>query len=101
MKVIGYITTTIVIMVYGSILNGWALSKLWAWFMVTTFGLPSLSIPAAIGVAMVASYLTREIDETKKQDDEKYWVKMLQCALICTVKPLFAICFGSIVKLWL
>lgn len=46
-------------MVYGAMMNGWALSKLWSWFIVSTFALPALTIPAAIGVALVVNYLTQ------------------------------------------
>lgn len=99
MKIIGYISTTIVIMVYAAMMNGWALSKLWSWFIVTTFGLPALTIPAAIGLAMVVSYLTTKLDDKKSED--KYWETLVKGAVIATIKPLFALGFGAIVKLWL
>lgn len=39
------------------ILRGFVLTVLWGWFVVTTFGLPELSLPAALGVALVAQFL--------------------------------------------
>lgn len=99
MKAIGYISTTIVLMVYGAMMNGWALSKLWSWFIVKTFGLPALTIPSAIGVAMVVTYLTQKLDDKKSED--KYWEVLVKGAVISTLKPLFALGFGAIVKLWL
>jgi hypothetical protein len=37
--------------------NGWALAKLWLWFVVPRFGLPILTLPQAIGLGLVASAL--------------------------------------------
>jgi hypothetical protein len=44
------------------ILRGWVLSVMWGWFIVPAFGLPALSIPIAIGIAMIMSYLTHQIE---------------------------------------
>ncbi len=78
---------------------GGALSKLWAWFIVKTFGLPALTIPAAIGLAMVVNYLTQRFDPAK--NDDPYWKDLVRSVVISTLKPLFALGFGAIVKLWL
>ena len=99
MKIIGYISTTILLVVYSAMLNGWALSKLWSWFIVKTFGLPPLTIPAAIGLASIVTYMTMKLDDKKSED--KYWETLLKGAVVSTVKPLFALGFGAIVKLWL
>ena len=99
MKAIGYIVTTLFLTVYGMIMNGWALSKLWKWFIATTFALPPLTIPAAIGFAIVVNYLTQKIDD--KNSDEPFWQKLARGAVISTLKPLFAVGFGAIVRLWL
>ena len=99
MKIIGYISTRIILMVYAAMINGWALAKLWSWFIVTTFGLPALSIPAAIGLAMVVSYLTQHLDDKKSEDS--YWDILVKGAVAATLKPLFALLFGAIVKVWL
>lgn len=39
------------------ITRGWVLSILWGWFMVPYFELPKISIPLAIGLALVAHLL--------------------------------------------
>ena len=46
------------IMVVSCLLRGWVLSILWRWFMVPTLGLPALSVPQAIGIALVVGMLT-------------------------------------------
>ena len=58
MKAVGYTVTFLVAMILSSLINGYGLSVIWLWFMVTTFGLPELTIPAAIGVSLVVSFLT-------------------------------------------
>ncbi len=99
MKAIGYISTTIILMVYAAMLNGWALAKLWSWFIVKTFELPALSIPAAIGLSMVVGYLTHQMSDKKNEDE--YLETLVKGAVVATVKPIFALLFGAIVKLWL
>lgn len=54
------------IIVYGMAVSGMVLAWMWFWFMVPIFHLPVLSIPQAIGISMVVSFVTKnfEIDET-------------------------------------
>jgi len=59
LSAIGLLLTGFIgILVMSSIMNGFVLTKLWAWFMVPAFGLPQLSIPIAIGISIVIRYLT-------------------------------------------
>jgi len=44
-----------------TILRGFVLSQLWAWFVVPALGAPSLSIGEAIGITLVVSFLTSSI----------------------------------------
>lgn len=43
------------------IVNGWALILLWGWFIVPTFELDPLAIPQAIGLALIAGFLTHQV----------------------------------------
>ena len=99
MKAIGYVVVTILLMVYSALMNGWALCKLWAWFIEPTFGLFPMSIPAAIGLALVVSYLTRTIDGDKSESS--YGLTLFKVAVASTLKPLFALAFGAVVSLWM
>jgi len=99
MKIIGYITSFIVVIVFASIWSGYALSVLWAWFIVPAFGLPMLSIPAAIGVSMIVSYITHQTIPSDKE--ESSFEKITKGILEATMKPAFALGFGWIVKSWL
>ncbi len=53
---IGYIAIDGISFLWG----GYALSVLWGWFMVPTFGFIPLTIPAAIGVMLVVNLLTHQ-----------------------------------------
>lgn len=98
MKIIGYITTTIVLVIYASIMNGWCLAKLWAWFVVTTLNAPPLTIPAAIGLAVIVKFF----QPTAKRNKEQKWSKLLtEGAVISTVSPLVTLGIGWLVKLWM
>ena len=53
------------------ILNGVILRTLWGWFVIPVFGGREIRIPEAIGLSIVAGYLTmRAAAETKKD----FWV---------------------------
>lgn len=54
--------------IVGAILNGWALSVLWGWFVVPLFNLPQLTIIQAIGLAMVVGFLTKDYSPAKYKD---------------------------------
>lgn len=99
MKTIGYISSTIILLVYGTTINGWALAKLWSWFMESTFGLPAISIPAAIGLSLVVSYLTHQTG--KSEPGKEYWEVLVEGTVAATLKPVFALLFGAVVRMWL
>ena len=99
MKTIGYITATVFVPIYGSILNGWALTVLWGWFMVKAFELPHLSIPLAIGLALIVNFLTwREDLQTKKYEKDEFTDILLRSFIGVTFKAGFSLAFGLIVK---
>jgi hypothetical protein len=49
---------TIGVLITSTLIKGVVLSKLWQWFVVSSFGLPPMSIAVAIGISMIVSYLT-------------------------------------------
>lgn len=100
MKTIGLIFTIFFLMVYAAIVNGWALVKLWVWFVVPVFNVPALTIPTAIGISMVVEYLTHQHQENSDEDKDIALV-IIKGALTATLKPLFALLFGVIVKAWI
>jgi hypothetical protein len=72
--------------------NGFTFSKLWEWFVVPTFSLPELTIPVAIGISMIVSFLTYRY---KKGDDEEQSDREFAGRILaCFVVPLFVLLFG-------
>lgn len=88
-----------VLLPLGVMWSGYALSKLWAWFLVPALGLPELSIPAAIGLAMVVSYMTYQPTNTNKDKDANQ--QILEVLLSLALKPTLAIGFGWVVARWM
>lgn len=77
-----------------NIFSGFVLSILWGWFIVSTFGLPLLTIPVAIGIMLVVSYLTKQADfNNSDREDYQKRVNVLQI-----VKPLGALAVGYVIK---
>jgi hypothetical protein len=97
MNAIPAILGLIVTMVVGSIIKGLALSVLWGWFMVPIFDLPELAIAPAIGLALIASYLTHQHDHAKDEDEESFGTSVLRSFLYSILMPLWMLLIGWIV----
>jgi hypothetical protein len=84
---------------FAYLLDGWVLSKLWGWY-IAPLGLPSLTIPMAIGVAIVVGYLTSGIS-TKPCKDNRSKEEKIEDSLTATAavfaKPFLALGVGWIV----
>lgn len=100
MKFIGYTVVTVAICAAASIYSGFVLSILWGWFIVPTFSFPPLNIPSAIGIAIVAGYLTGSTPKREK-DDTPYSEVLIWGASWSIVKPTMALFVGSIVSHWM
>ena len=97
LAVIGAIIGIPALLALSSIFDGYALKVLWGWFVVPTFGLPQLSIPAAIGIAIVVGYLTKEGNDCKKEEKSAR-EKFFYACVVAVLKPSFALFFGWIVQ---
>lgn len=53
-KILATVVGSIVLFLYG----GWIFQTLWGWFVVTTFGVQTLSLPQAIGLSIFANLIT-------------------------------------------
>lgn len=56
-----------ILIVLGSLLGGVVLQDLWGWF-VTPFGLPQLGLAHAIGINVIAGFLTYRYVPSKEGD---------------------------------
>jgi len=71
MSCLGMILATISLMVIGMVMNGWALSTIWNWFVPPIFGLTTLTFGKAIGIGMVAKLFTGTYNFSKSNNDTK------------------------------
>lgn len=92
---LGLLAGAIGFTIIGAILNGWALSVLWGWFIVPIFKLPTLTIIQAIGVAMVASFLTKTYSTSDKSKSLEDRITDLIGSTI--IAPVLAIMLGWLV----
>lgn len=87
--------------------RGWVLSILWSWFFVR-LGLPGVSIPEAIGVSLVLSYLTgtgniavalEEVKDKTTNDDDK--VPIMGKIFMGWFFPLIILAYGWVLQKFL
>jgi len=57
---LGVLAYSLVALIVGALLNGWVLTKLWAWFVAPVFGVQTLTLIPAIGLSLVVAYLTHQ-----------------------------------------
>lgn len=87
-------------MIFAPIWRGYVFSKLWLWFIVSTFGAIPLGIAQSIGLAAVVGFLTYQYDQY--EDKEKGVAeKMTTMIAVAALSPGMALLFGWIVKGWL
>jgi len=84
MKIIGLSVAFLIAACINTIINGFTLSVLWSWFMVPTFGAPQLSIPSAIGVAIIAGMLVYNGDSDN--EDDSYMSRIASATISTTVR---------------
>ena len=77
-----------------TILRGYTLSVLWAWFIVTTFQAPTINIPSAIGMDILAALLTKSHNRADSEREDAVKFNMT----VGILWPLTALTVGWIVK---
>lgn len=92
----------LVLLPIGVAANGWALSVLWSWFVAPVFHIAELSIPAAIGIALVVRVLTWEYGKTPQTTDEDRDVVVLIGKTVgILIGTVFAVFFGWFIHLFM
>ncbi len=87
--------------IIGSVVNGWALTILWGWFIAPIFGLPILTIPQAIGVGMVVTFFTKHAIRTKETEPKDFTTALRETLITIIFTPAFTVGMGYIVSLFL
>jgi hypothetical protein len=100
MKAIGIIFTVLITIVISSIWRGYVFSKLWLWFVVSSFGAVPLGIVQSIGLAITVTFLTYQYNsyEDKSKSQAETLIRNLAIVFIAPALSLLA---GAIVKMWL
>lgn len=102
MKAIGYFCSFIVYLFLSACWSGYVLSVLWAWFIVGRFaGAPVLSIPTALGIAMIVRYLTYNHVPDSSTGDQSTTERLVEAGVQSFLQPLMALLFGAIVRMFL
>lgn len=91
---IGLLVVVIASVVLAIVLNGWALSVLWSWFVVGLFDLPSLTIGKAIGLSCVVSFLVGNRNRGGGKQDRNAAYKNLA---IVVLSPIVTVATGWII----
>jgi uncharacterized membrane protein len=100
MKIIGYAVTTVVFILISSIWSGYVLSKLWSWFVVTTFSLPEIGVATAIGLALTIGYLTKG-EEKADAEGKEFGELLLEAIIKALMKPTFTLGIGWVITVFL
>jgi hypothetical protein len=87
--------------VISPIVRGWVLVKLWAWFAVPTFGLPTIHIASAIGISLIAGYLTADQRRLKTESSGKPLVDTWTAIALSILTPMLCLLFGWVVHHWM
>lgn len=73
-----------------TIARGFVLMTLWGWFVVPQFHVAPLSIPCALGIALVVTYITSQ-EQGKTEPRE-----MPEIFASAIAQPVFTLAFGAI-----
>lgn len=82
-------------MIISPIINGYVIMKLWAWFIVTTFNLPSLKIAQSVGIMLLINYFLAKLE---KDSDKGFWESLGGKMIFILVYSILTLISGLIVK---
>jgi hypothetical protein len=75
--------------------EGWALSKVWLWFIVPQFGLRPITIPYALGLNLLITMFVHRVD--LKSEKEQFPAAFLMQSLACNAVLLL---IGWVIHSW-
>lgn len=80
--------------VVSTLFHGFVLATLWAWFIVTTFGAPVLTIPVAIGIYLLLRFITVDFNRAESEREDA----ILFSTVFSYLKCLITLAIGFVVK---
>lgn len=97
MENFGKFMVLLLAMIISPIVNGFVFSKLWAWFIVSTFGANPLRIIEAIGIIFLINFACAKREKT---DTDDFWNKFGDAFLYMIIYAAFALLVGWIAHLF-
>lgn len=94
MTVLAFLIVLALFTTVACVIRGFVLSVLWSWFMVPTFGLPTLGITASIGLCLVIGFIVVPLVSDNHKSEKKNWVEVL---LESVFSPLLVLFVGWII----
>jgi hypothetical protein len=98
METIGKFFTGVFLLFLSAIISGFILTKLWAWFIVSTFNQDPLRLVEAIGLGIVVSYLTTTV---KYDEEEKEFSDIIVQWFFKVFYALFILLFAWVIHLFM
>jgi len=97
MKGLVWLVYTLIVIVGGSIVGGWALSVMWGWFVVPLFNVPAFGIAQAVGLMCVIGMIVPR--PNVNSDGKKYdTIEVIVMSFVAAfVPPLVSVGIGWIV----
>lgn len=83
-----------------TILDGYALSVLWRWFIVKQFALAPLTIPMALGIATMVRTIIQPPEHESDPDDSP-GTRFAKLVGLVILRPLFTLAFAWVVTLFM
>ena len=96
LAVLGIVAVVIVTVVPAMLVRAWALTKLWAWFVVPISNLPQIGYAQAIGISMLLGMLTAHYTPHEDKCTEKE--KAISYISYAFLYPLLTVCIAWCVK---
>lgn len=91
-----YFIVLFIVMTLGAIWKGYVLTIVWSWFVVPTLGLPALTLVPAIGLALVASFMTYHYVYAK--DTRSHGEQVGTAATLAFAYPLLVLGMGWVIN---
>lgn len=85
----------------GVVLRGWALSTLWAWFLVP-IGVPAIGIATALGISVIIGLFTVHLNNDKIKISNKSSPELIGNVLAKAIGgPLMSVFVGWVITLFM
>ena len=98
---VGIFVTYIAPTIAATILNGLVFMKLWAWFIIPTFGFSPLTLVPALGLGMVVGFLTHQYVPANQNDGRTKDERLYGAIAYLLVYPLMTLGVGYIIHLFM